>query len=418
MSTTTRPVRLLTGTILSLLAIVLTGCAGAVTVEPSVTPTPAAAAAFGPVQRATGAPVAVGFMGVGLSADPSEPTRAATAVAGYANTYLGGLGGHSVQVVPCEDRGTPAGAQACGEQFVREGVVAVAVSTSSQVDSMLPAVRDAGIPVLVNLAGTEAVLRSPGVFVLRNPLSLYGTAAGYARARDLGAVVVVIPDVPSAAGPARALAPPLFANAGGTATVLAVALNATDFGPQIEDAERTPPDMYLVAGDVNFCAAAISAIREAGSTARVVTADNCVGEDRGASIKGGLNGLTIITQSVLDPDVPETVLFTAVRETYGDGLGVSAQSVGGYQTMLSLTRVVNAVKPADVTPATVAAAITQGPPTPYPLGGGAEFACNGQAVPQISPNICSAAGFVATANADGVLSDYQPIDTGGIYRLG
>jgi hypothetical protein len=100
-----------------------------------VTPTTAAAAVLGPEQRPTGAPVSIGFMGIGLSDDTSESTLAATAVAGYANAYLGGLAGHSIKVVPCEDKGTPAGAHACGDRFVREGVVAVAVGTSGQVDS-------------------------------------------------------------------------------------------------------------------------------------------------------------------------------------------------------------------------------------------------------------------------------------------
>jgi ABC-type branched-subunit amino acid transport system substrate-binding protein len=355
-------------------------------------------------------------MGIGLSDESSESTLAATAVAGYANAYLGGLAGHSMKVVPCEDKGTAAGAQSCGERFVREGVVAVALGTSSQVDSALPVLRGAGIPLVVNLSGTDAVLHTPGVFLLRNPLSLFGVAAGYARDEGLGSVTVVTPDVPAAAEPARALAPPLFARVRSTASVLAVGLDVEDMTPQIGSAERGHPDMYLVVGDANFCAAAITAIHRIGSPARVVSADGCIGEDGGATIPGGLAGVTVVAQAVLDPAEPETALFTAVRTTYGEGVGVSAQSVGGYQAMLGLVRAVNAAPPADATPSGVATALGHAPPTPYPLGGGATFACDGKAVPQISPNICSAAGFVATASADGTLSDYRPVDTDGIYQ--
>jgi branched-chain amino acid transport system substrate-binding protein len=419
MSTTTSTARRAAGMALFAFALALTACGSPAPSDAlPVTPTAAASAALGPVQRATKDPVAVGFMGIGLSDDTSDSTLAATAVAGYANAYLGGLAGHSIKVVPCEDHGTPAGSQACGDLFVRQGVVAVAIGTSSQLDSALPPLHNAGIPLVLNLSGTDAALHTPGIFLLRNPLSVFGTAAAYARDKKFGSTTVVTPDVPAAAAPARQLGPPLFANAGGSASVLAVGLDVQDMSPQIENAERNHPDMYLVVGDVNFCTAAITAIHKLGSKAQVVTLDQCIGADQGAAIPGGLAGVAVLAQAVLDPTNPETALFTAVRTTYGEGVGSGAQSVGGYQAMLSLVRAVNASPPADLTPASVAAALGHSTNTLYPLGGGSTFTCDGRAAPQISPNICSSSGFVATASADGTLSDYQPVDTDGIYKLG
>jgi branched-chain amino acid transport system substrate-binding protein len=58
------------------------------------------------------------------------------------------------------------------------------------------------------------------------------------------------------------------------------------------------------------------------------------------------------------------------------------------------------------------------PATPYPLGGGATFKCDGTALPTISKNICSTVGFVADAAADGTLSNFKTIDATGIYKLG
>jgi branched-chain amino acid transport system substrate-binding protein len=399
-------------------AIVLTGCGSGPTADLPVSPTASASAALGPTNRSTGELVKVGWVGIGLSADTSESTLAATAVAGYANAYLGGLAGHSIKMVPCEDLGTPDGARACGEKFVREGVVAVALGTSSQIDSVLAVTSRAGIPVMVNLSGTDAVMHTPGVFLLRNPLSFFGTAAGYARAGKLSSAAVLTPDVPAAADPARALAPPLFGNAGATATVLPIGLSVKDMSPQIETLEQDNPAMWLVLGDANFCTAAITAIHKVGSKAPVVSADQCIGEDRGAAIPGGLDGVEVISGAVLDPGTPETGLFTAVRTTYGEGVGVSAQTIGAYQAMLGLVRAINANPPAELTPSSAQAAITQAPATPYPLGGGTTFRCDGKAVPQISPNICSSAGIMATAATDGSLGDFRPIDTTGIYKLG
>jgi branched-chain amino acid transport system substrate-binding protein len=401
------------------IAIAVAGCGNGPTTDLPVTPTTtAASAALGPLNRATKDPVKVGWVGIGLSDDTSGSTLAATAVAGYANAYLGGLAGHSIKVVPCEDHGTTDGGRACGDEFVREGVVAVALGSSSQIDSVLAATSHAGIPVMVNLSGTDTVLHTPGVFALRNPLSFFGTAAGFARDKKLTSAAVLTPDVPAAADPARTLAPPLFANAGATATVLPIGIDVQDMAPQIDGLEKNDPAMWLVLGDAAFCTSAITGIHKVGSKAPIVSADQCIGQDRGAAIPGGLDGVTVIAQAVLDPNAPETALFNAVRSTYGEGVGSGAETVGGYQAMLSLVRAIDANPPAQLTAATATTAIGQAPATPYPLGGGSTFRCDGKAVPQISANICSASGIIADAGADGSLSDYRPVDTTGIYKLG
>jgi ABC-type branched-subunit amino acid transport system substrate-binding protein len=418
MSTTTRtPSRARYAIGAVLIAITLIGCG---TTTPQAMPAPATAgedAVLGPMNRATGAPVKIGWLGKGLGSDPSDGTLAAVAVAGYANTYLGGLVDHQIQVVACEDLGTEAGGRACGERFVNEGVVAVAVASSGQIDSVVSVVTAADIPVVVNLAGTELVMRTPGVFLLRNPLSVFGTPAAYARDNALRSVVILTPDVPAASGPARSLAPALFANVGATVSVVSIALGASAMLPQIAEARRGRPDMWLVVGDTTFCTAALGAIRSSGSTARIVAMDHCVGSGGSALIPGGYDGIDVVAQAVVNPDQEDYALFTAVRDVYGDGVEINSESIGGYQTMLSLVEAVNAMAPAELTAASTAVALRQSPAIRYPLGGGATFRCDGQAVPQVSPNICTSDGLLAKADADGTLIDAQLVDTTGIYQL-
>jgi branched-chain amino acid transport system substrate-binding protein len=223
-------------------------------------------------------------------------------------------------------------------------------------------VNRAGIPLVVNLAASEALLHTPGVFVLRNPLAFFGTAAAVAREDHLASTTLVTPDVPAAVDPARTLGPPLFANAGSAASVLPIGLGVRDMSPQIAEAERSRPDMYLVQGDATFCTSAIGAIRRVGSTARIMSVDQCIGRDRGAAIPGGLTGVDVITQAVIDPGSPESALFAAVRTTYGQGIGASAETASAYHAMLGVVRAVNANRPAEVTAATVSASISHALP--------------------------------------------------------
>ena len=58
------------------------------------------------------------------------------------------------------------------------------------------------------------------------------------------------------------------------------------------------------------------------------------------------------------------------------------------------------------------------PATPYPLGGGAKFKCDGTALAGISKNICSTVAFVADGVADGSTSNYKTLDMTGIFKLG
>jgi branched-chain amino acid transport system substrate-binding protein len=410
MSTSTRSVIIRWATA-GLVALTVVGCGSGGEPDATSAPPTTATSVLGPVDRATGTPVKIGWSGPEQPGEVSDATRGATAVAGYANTYLGGLAGRPIELVTCADRTTAEGGQACAEQFVRAGVTAVVAAQGSLLDTALPTLTEAGIPLVLNASGSAATLRASGVFLLRNPLSFLATAAAYAEENRVGSVVLVVPDTPAALEPARAFAPQVFGASGVGVTVLPVALTVTDDRPQLEQAEQADPGMYVVTGDAGFCTTVLTAIREVGSDAKIVSGDYCIGEDRGASVPGGLEGVQVITQAVLDPADPETALFAAVLDGYGEEVGTSAASIGGYQAVLSLVRAVNAVGPDELTPATTAAALRQAPATPYPLGGGADFRCDGRALAQLSPNVCATTGFMATAHADGSLSDYRVVDT-------
>ncbi len=375
---------------------------------------------LGEENAASGEPVKIGWVSTGQTQaiDTSDEIAAAEAVVAYANERLGGLGGRPIELVICEDKNTPAGAQECGNQFISEDVAAVAAGTTGQIDGVLQSVAPAGIPAGVNLVSSQVALGTPGVFVWSNPVSAYGVPAAYAREEGIDSAAIIVIDVPGASGPARALAPTLFENAGSSATVVPIAPGTPDMTPQVQAAENDDPGMYYLLGDPTFCTSALQAIRTLGIDKPVMALDRCIGPDAGASIPGGWEGVQIISQSVQEPDDEEFQLFEAVLDEYGDGLEPTPQSISGYQGMLSMVRAVNASEATDLTAPGILAALQAMPATAYPVGGGAEFQCNGQALPDLSPNVCSTAGFIADADADAALSNFRVLDTEGIYALG
>jgi branched-chain amino acid transport system substrate-binding protein len=375
-------------------------------------------AILGTTKAASGTPVKIGFMSTGRTqtVDNTDEIKAAQATAAYANAYLGGLRGHPIELVTCEEKNVPATSQACGNTFVQAHVAAVDAGSPGQTDPMIQVVHSAGIPVGLNVSATSLVLSTPGVFVWGNPLAPFGTSAAYAREHKLTKAAVLVVDVPGAIGPAKALEPVFFRNAGATAEVVAIPPGTADMTPQIQAAGR--PDVFHVIGDPTFCASAIRAIRTIAPKAAITALDRCIGTDKGSSIPGGFKGVTISAQANVDPNDKEFQLFKAVIGKYGKGLGTTATVASGYQGMLGFVRAVNAASGTDVTPAGITKALQTMPATPYPLGGGATFKCDGTALPTISKNVCSTAGFVADAAADGTLSNFKTIDATGIYKLG
>jgi branched-chain amino acid transport system substrate-binding protein len=376
------------------------------------------AAILGTPKAASGTPVKIGFMSTGRTQtiDNTDEIKGAQTTAAYANAYLGGLRGHPIELVTCEEKNVPATSQACGNTFLQDHVAAVDTGSPSQADPMIQVVHPAGIPVALNVAATSVVLSTPGVFVWGNPLSAFGTSAAYAREHKLTKAAVLVTDVPGASGPAKALEPVFFRNAGATAEVVAIPPGTADMTPQIQAAGHR--DLFHVIGNATFCASAIRAIRTIDPNASITAIAHCIGTDKGASIPGGFKGVTIVAEANVNPNDKEFQLFKAVIGKYGNGLGTNAMVQSGYQGLLGFVRAVNASGGTDVTPAGITKALQSMPATPYPLGGGATFKCDGTAVPGISKNICSTVGFVADATADGTLSNFTNIDATGIYKLG
>jgi ABC-type branched-subunit amino acid transport system substrate-binding protein len=188
--------------------------------------------------------------------------------------------------------------------------------------------------------------------------------------------------------------------------------------PQIQAAQENNPAQYFVLGDPTFCTSAIRAIKTLGITTPILIADTCLGPDSGASIPGGYEGVSVVVQSALDPESEDVQLAQAIMDEYAPDVALDVITATAYQAALGFVQAVNASAPAEVTKESITTALQQMPEQEYPLSDGSTFQCNGQALPAISPNVCSTYGIVADAAEDGTLSNYRTVDTEGIYTLG
>ena len=398
--------RLLAATLLTgALTASLVGCSsddGGSAAEPS-----ANEAALGTPNKATGTPVTIGFISEGKSQtiDTTDEIRGAKAAAAYANDYLGGIGGHRIEVKSCEALAQPAVATDCANQMVQAKVAAVVGPTPGELDSLVDVLSPAGVPLIVHSGTTQKGLSSPGVFSLTNGTAYFAIAATTAKDKGYKKTVAVSIGVPAALGPTKQVGGLIFGNAGVGYTVVGIPPGTADMTPQISSADA---DNYFVLGNDSFCTSAFKAIKTTKPDAPVFAIDRCISIGGGSSIPNGYNGINVATALNLSPDAPDSKLYSAVLAKYGDGAKFGALSSAGYAPMLGMIKALNANKVTDPNQQTVMVGMKTAPPTEYPLTNGIMFQCNGKQIP-ISANICSADGIVAKANKDGELSDYKQV---------
>ena len=184
---------------------------------------------------------------------------------------------------------------------------------------------------------------------------------------------------------------------------------------EIAAAAKANPGLYSILGTPDFCAPVIKAVRASSPEAQIVAIDRCILASAAKAIPGGYKGVKVGTTSNLDKSTEDVKLLAAALDKYNKGTPIESNSAYGWSPVLALARALNASN-ATLTPQGVTDGLRSAPPQEYPLTNGIKFQCDGKAFP-LSPNICSAAGIVATADEDGKLSDYQIVDDATLFKM-
>lgn len=403
----------------SLSAVAVLGIAGCTSTDEPAAGSSAAVdeSVLGTPNKATGSPVTIGFISEGKAAayDNTEEIRAAQVAVSYINDYLGGINGHPITLKTCEAQGNPASATDCANQMVTAGVPAVIEGALGTVDQTVDVLTKANIPLVMHFTSSPKTMTTPGVYGLMNGMaSIFGTPALLAKKEEIKQAAMVSIDVPAAISAANQLGKLTFGNAGAKAEVVAIPPGTPDPTPQITAANKNKPGMYSVLGTPDFCTPVFKSVRSIAPDAEIVAIDRCVQPGAGESIPGGYEGIKVGTTVNLDPATEDVKLLTAALDKYSDSTEVSSNTGYGWAPVLAFARAMNAAKVTDLTPQTVTDGLKSAPAQEYPLTNGITFQCNGKAFP-LSPNVCSSAGIVATANENGDLSNYEILDDPSLF---
>lgn len=370
-----------------------------------------AAAVFGDQHAATGTPVKVGLANAEDGSAISRPENRVTteATVEYVNAYLGGLAGHPIDLVVCKDKSDGASGIACANKFVEEKVVAVVAGELANTDDYLPILESAGIPWVNALpTGTKELSSKVSFGLSGGTTSIFGAVATLAAERDDARTVIIGPDLPYLTAALDALAKPAFAEAGVEMSSALVPAGTPDVSSIVLAAMAKEPALVWVIGDQTLCQAILPAVRSTGSTAQIVTAAVCAGDDVVESVgKEEVEGNVAVGMTMALEGTSDSELFADVLDVYGDGLA-PGQNATGFVSLMGLVGAVNQVAPSgDLDAAAVAAAMRSAKDVPLPGYPDVVFTCDGTASAAFTA-LCSTYALSAVVR-DGHLTDYQAI---------
>ena len=261
---------------------------------------------------ATGSTITVGFISDGQSqaVDNSSEIPAAQAAVSYINNYLGGIGGHVLQLKVCTDNQTPSGATDCDNQMISAHVPAVLYDVSGQGGTIFKGLQSTDIPLFVYGGIDQDTLLSKTAFVLTNGLgTLAGPPALLQQAGGKRGAVIVI-NLPAATGPVQQIGGLFYKNAGATLDVVPVGAGVADMTPQVQAELNKNPDQVSIIGNDTFCISAVKALRTLGYSKQIVVIPTCISDASKKALGSSLNGIVDMTSASTDKSSHELLYTT------------------------------------------------------------------------------------------------------------
>jgi branched-chain amino acid transport system substrate-binding protein len=405
-------------------ALALAACSSSSSTKtspPSSKSAPASSAALGTPDQATGTPVKVGVISDGgsgaIGTAPLVEQGAKMAVA-YANAYRGGLAGHPIDLVICENQSTPAGAQACANQMVQDHVAAIVVPFTGQGAAEVPTITRAGIPYITLSGASTQELTTPGAFDLTGgyPATL-GAFALSARHQGYSKFAMLVSNVPAAITGAEQLGSLVFRAAGVGYKVIPVSPGTADMTPQLQAAVSWGAKAIGITGDVTLCSSFLKGYQTLSLAEPKYVIGPCLDPSIFSTLGSVLGGSYLGTTSAAGAS--DLALYAAITRKYAPSVSpspnTSANQASGLIPVLSLLSIMHGYS-GEVTAAAVTKQVKTVQNVPVPLSGGITFTCNGKAI-LLLPSVCSSELKVGKVSSAGVVSGLQLYNPTPLFHI-
>lgn len=267
-------------------------------------------------------------------------TAAAETYGKYINAK-GGIDGKKLEVLTCDEGGTPNKASDCARKAIQEHVVAVISSFGYTGDATIPLLRSANIAMFGGCCSNAvADLTSPNAFIMGNGPT-YG-AALVQRAIDDGKKKIALVAIDGAQSYFQPAENALKANGLKPNKVVVLPATAQDLSPQASQALADGTDAVVMFVNADSIKAFVTAYKQLGSTARIYGPQGNLTEDVVKDF-GNLSDGWVTGNSYADISAPVWDDFRAALKKYG-APDISYNGLDGLGTWAGYTAFTNIVK--------------------------------------------------------------------------
>ena len=380
------------------------------------TTTPADLSLLGPVKKATGEPIEIGFLysGETQAIDARPELKTAEAAVEYTNEHLGGIGGRPIKLLPCADKLTPSVAVECANEMIAAKVPVVLHSQPSDPKQVMGMLEGAGIPYFTYQGFDQSILLSPDGYAIGNPLVI--VAAPVKLAQDAGnkKIAMVYIDIPATAT-FKSVAEPIFTQFDLDLVATAVPPGTPDVTPQVQAAMSDGADEFVVIGDSTLCINTLKALKTLGFDGTIMVNPQCLG-GLAEAVPGGIDGVHVASISSTDPEDEEVALYDAVVAKYSPDTKPGTNAEPGYAVTLAFVRSALDLDPADATSEGFVKTFAAMEPQTLPLYAEGTFQCNRE-ISTLTPAVCSNSANLETLDADGNVKESEPLDLTPYLKL-
>lgn len=270
-------------------------------------------------------------------------TAAATAYGEYINDK-GGINGKKLEVLTCDEGGTPTKASDCARKAIQEKVVAVVSSFGYTGDATIPLLGSSNIAMFGGCCSNAvADLTAPNAFIMGNGPA-YG-AALVQRAVDDGNTKIALVAIDGAQSYFEPAENALKANGLEPHKTVVLPATAQDLSPQASQALADGTDAVVMFVNSDSIKAFVTAYKQFGSTARIYGPQGNLTEDVVADF-GNLSDGWVTGNSYTDISAPVWDDFRDALEKSG-APDISYNGLDGLGTWAGYTAFTNIVESMD-----------------------------------------------------------------------
>jgi branched-chain amino acid transport system substrate-binding protein len=332
-------------------------------------------------------PVVIGIINQEDSPIGSFPEirHAVEAAVGWINAELGGVQGRPIELVTCITNFSVERSQACAQQMVQAGAVAVISGIDITATGSLPVLEQNGIPLVSALPTTLAELRSAATFSFSGGITgAYVAFVADAHAKGATSIAIAYGDFESFSVPATEYGAKVAEQLGMDVTLIPFPITTTDYLPVIQAAVRSGADAITVAAADTACVPMMNTIHDLGYTGRTYVVGACAAGPILAQVADGVQAAFVFNAEGPFGDTIEGDLFVGATERYVTQEAGGAGTVG-FRAAMNLWAAMNRID-GDITPATILDVFRTG--STHPSFWGHPYTCDGRQVPGM-PALCS-----------------------------